>query len=241
MWAGRCKLVHAALTKPSRMSIANQGAWQLRKLWRSIVRRCTVVLLDNRWHALFRANPVKSSVYLHATAIALLLNTPLPLSLGQPSPQDLVDRVDTVTIAVVAQHRENLNVFSNVCNAPVSRRTMCAPLDIAREAGRRQIFCNPFGIYESRTRHNQELLDLLDMLRSTQLHCQNSMALLVDRMIHCGNHSLEFSVLVVLHTQDGLHILRGLDALVNYYHLCHLDCGALTGLLHLGRAPMDWV
>ena len=61
---------------------------------------------------------------------------------------------------------------------------MCAPLDVARKAGRQQLFWKPFGIYESRTGQDQELLDLLDMLRSTQRHCQNSMAWLVDCNIH---------------------------------------------------------
>ena len=41
------KLVHAGLTKPSRLSIADQGALQFRKLWRSIVRRDIVVWVDN--------------------------------------------------------------------------------------------------------------------------------------------------------------------------------------------------
>ena len=67
-----------------------------------------------------------------------------------------------------------------MCNAPISRRTIRAPLNIAREAGRQQLFSKPFGIYGSRTGQNRELLDLLDMLRSTQRHCQNPMALLVD-------------------------------------------------------------
>ena len=37
MRADSRKLVHAGLTKPSRLSIADQGALQFRKLWRSIV------------------------------------------------------------------------------------------------------------------------------------------------------------------------------------------------------------
>ena len=71
-----------------------------------------------------------------------------------------------------------------MCNAPISRRTIRGPLDIAREAGRRQLFWKPFGIYESRAGQNQELLELLDMLHSTQRHCENPMALLVDCNIH---------------------------------------------------------
>ena len=57
------KLVHAGLTKPSRLSIADQGALQFRKLWRSIVRRDIMVWVDNSWHAQFRANPVKANVF----------------------------------------------------------------------------------------------------------------------------------------------------------------------------------
>ena len=69
-----------------------------------------------------------------------------------------------------------------MCNAPISPRTIHGALDLAREAGRQQL--KPFGIYESRAGHNEELLDLLDMLRSTQHHCQNPMVLLVDCNIH---------------------------------------------------------
>ena len=48
MWADSRKLVHAGLTKPSRLSIADQGALQfLKKSWRSIVRRDIVVWADN--------------------------------------------------------------------------------------------------------------------------------------------------------------------------------------------------
>ena len=41
MQATSRKLVHAGVTKPSRLSIAVQGALQFRKLWRSIFRRVT--------------------------------------------------------------------------------------------------------------------------------------------------------------------------------------------------------
>ena len=59
MRADSLELVHVGLTKPSRLSIADQGALQFRKLWRSIVRRDIVVWVDNCWHAQLRANPVK--------------------------------------------------------------------------------------------------------------------------------------------------------------------------------------
>ena len=95
------KLVHAGLTKPSRLSIADQGALQFRKMWRSIVRRDIVVWVDNWWHAQFWANPVKPNVCLDVTAIAVLHTTTLPLFLGHPSLRDLVDRVDTLAMAVV--------------------------------------------------------------------------------------------------------------------------------------------
>ena len=85
------KLVHAGLTKPLRMSIADHGAWQLRKLWRSIVWRDIVVWVDNRGHVQFRANPVKPNVCLDVTAIPVLHTTPLPLFLGHPNLQDQVD------------------------------------------------------------------------------------------------------------------------------------------------------
>ena len=166
------------------MSIANQGALQFRKLWCSIVRRDIVVWVDNRWHAQFRANLVKPKVCLDVTAIAVVHTSPLPLFLGHPSLQDLVHRVDRVAMAVVQQNRERLKVCTDMCNAPISRRTICAPLDPAREAGRHQLFWQPFGIYESHTGNNQELLDLLNMLRSTQRHRQDPMALLVDCNIH---------------------------------------------------------
>ena len=171
MRTDNCKLVHAGLTKPSRLFIADQGALQFRKLWRSIVRRDIVVWVDNWWHAQFRANPVKPNVCLDVTAIAVLHTTPLPHFLGHPGVRDLVDRVDTVAMAVVQQHREMLKVCTDMCNTPISRRTIRAPLDIAREAGKQQLFRKPFSIYESRTGQNQELLDLLDVRRTTQRHC----------------------------------------------------------------------
>ena len=131
MQAESRKLVHAAVTKPSQLSIANQGALQFRKLWRSIVGRDIVVWVDNSWDAQFWANPVKPNVCLHVNAIAVLHTTPLPLFLGHPSLHDLVDRVDTVAMALVQRHIEMLKVCSDMCNAPISRRTICAPLDIA--------------------------------------------------------------------------------------------------------------
>ena len=117
MRANSRKLVHAGLTKPSRLSIADQGALQFRKLWRIVVRRDIVVWVDNWWHAQFRANPVKPNVCLDVTAIAVLHTTSLPLFLGHPSLQDLVGRVGTMAMAVVQQHREMLNVCTNMCNA----------------------------------------------------------------------------------------------------------------------------
>ena len=95
-------VVHASLTRPSRMSNEDHGALQLRKLWRSIVRRCIVVWVDNWWHAQIRANPVKPNVCRDVTARALLQTTPLPLFLRPPSLQDLVDWFDTGALTVVA-------------------------------------------------------------------------------------------------------------------------------------------
>ena len=157
---------------------------QFWKLWRIIVRRDIVVWVDIWWHAQFRANSVKTNVCLDVTAIAVLHTTPLPHFLGHPSLRDLVEGVDTVAMAFVQQHREMLKVCSDLCNTPISRRTIRPPLNIAREAGRQDLCWKPFGIYESRTGQNQELLDLLGMLRSTQRICQNPMALLVDCNIH---------------------------------------------------------
>ena len=91
MWADSRKLVHASLTEPSRLSIADQGALQFCKLWRSIVLRDIVVWVDNWWHAQFRANPVKPNVCRDVTAIAVLHTTPLPLLLGHSSLHDRVD------------------------------------------------------------------------------------------------------------------------------------------------------
>ena len=83
-------LVHTGLTKPSRMSIADQGALQFCKMWRSTVTRDIVVWVDKWWHAQFRANPVKPNVCPDVTAIAVLHTTPpFPFSrsheLGRPS------------------------------------------------------------------------------------------------------------------------------------------------------------
>ena len=177
-------LVHAGLTKPSRFSIADQRALQLSKPWHSIVRRDIVVSVDNWWHAQFRANPVKPHVCLDVTAIAVLHTTPLPVFLGHPSLHDLVERVDTVAMAVVQQHREILKVCTDMCNTPISQRFIRAPLGTSRKASRQQLLWQPFGIYESRTGQIQKLLDLLDMLHTAQRHCQNPMALLVHWCIH---------------------------------------------------------
>ena len=92
------------------------------------------------WHAQFRANPMTPNVCLDVTAIAVLHTTPLPLFLGHPSLQDLVDRVDTLAMAVIQQHREMLKACTHMCNAPISRRTICATLDIARDAGRQHMY-----------------------------------------------------------------------------------------------------
>ena len=101
MRADSRKLVLAGLTKPSRLSVADQGALQFRKLWHSIARRDIVVWLDNWWQSKLRANPVKPNVCLDVTAIAVLHTTPLPHFLGHPSLRDLVDRVDTAAMVVV--------------------------------------------------------------------------------------------------------------------------------------------
>ena len=78
----------------------------------------------------------ENHVCLDVTAIAVLHTTPLTLFLGHPSLHDIVDRVNTVAMVVVQQHTEMLKVCTDMCNAPISRRTIRAPLDIAREAGR---------------------------------------------------------------------------------------------------------
>ena len=161
MQANSRNLVHPGLTKPSRMSIADQGALQFRKLWRSIVRRYIVACADNLWHAQFWAHLVQPDVCLDVTAIAVLYTSPLPLFLGHPSVQDVVDEVDTMAVAVVAQRREMLKVCSDVCNAPIFRRTIRAPLDIAGDADREQLFLRLFGIHVSSTGQDQQLLDLL--------------------------------------------------------------------------------
>ena len=77
MRADRRKLVHAGLTKPSKLSIADRGALQFRKLWRRIVRRGIVVWAVNWWHTQFQANLVKPNVCLDVPAIAMLHTTPL--------------------------------------------------------------------------------------------------------------------------------------------------------------------
>ena len=120
-----------------------------------------MVCVHNWWHAWFRANLVKPGVSLDVTAIAVLHTTCLPLFLGHPSLQDLVGRVDTVAMAVVQPVTEMLTMCPYMCNAPISWGAIRAPLDIAREVLRQQLFWKPFGICESRIGQNQELLDLL--------------------------------------------------------------------------------
>ena len=127
MRADSRKLVHAGLTKPSGMSIADQGALHFRQLWRSIDRCYIVVWVDNWWHAQFWANPMKPNVCLLFTAIAVLHTIPLPPFLGHPSVQALVDRVHTLAMAIVQRHKEMSKVCTDVCNAPISRRTIYAP------------------------------------------------------------------------------------------------------------------
>ena len=240
MRADSRKLVNKGLAKPSRLSIADQGALQFRKLWRSIVRRDIVVLVDNWMHAQCRANPVKPNVCLDVTAIAVLHTTPLPHFLGHPSLRDPVDRVDTVAMAVVQQHREMLKVCTDMCNAPISRRTIRAPSDIAREAGIQQLFWKPFGIYESRTGRNQELLDLLHMLRTTQRHYQKPIALIVDCNIH-------YRVVKFLYSRATIDwnfpdLLRGISLIYgvwhSYKHVCNIIWHKFFPLFSYITAPV---
>ena len=163
---------------------------------------------------------MKPNVCLNVSAIAVLHT--LPLFLGHPSLQDVVDLVDIVAMALVQWQREILKVCVDMLNAPISGRTIRAPLDIALEVGRQQLFWNPFGICESRTSHREELLDLLDMLCSTQRHCQNPMASLVDCNIH-------YQVLKVLYSRapigwnfpDWLH---GISLIYGVWHPCKHVC-----------------
>ena len=112
-----------------------------------------------------------------------------------------------------------------MCNTPISRRTIRAPLDVAREAGRQQLFWKPFGIYEIRTGQNQELLDLLDMLRTTQRHCPKPMALLVDCNIH-------YRVLKFLYSRATIgwnfpDWLRGISLIYGVWHPYKHDCNII--------------
>ena len=154
------------------------------------------------------------SVYVGA--IAMLHTTPLALFLGHPRLHDLVDRVDTMAIAVVQQHKEMLKVCIDMCKAATSRRTIRAPLNIAREACRQQLFRKPFGMYELRRGRNQQLLDFVDMLRSTQRHCQNPIALLVD----CNIHYRVLKFLYSRATIDWLFLdwLRGISLIYGVWH-----------------------
>ena len=183
---------------------------------------------------------MKPNFCLDVTAIAVLHTTPLPHFLGHPSLRGLVDRVDTVAMAVVQQHRGMLKVCTNMCNAPISRRTIRAPIDIAREAGRQQLFWKPFGIYESRTGQNQELLDLFYMPRSTQRHCQNPMALLVDCNIH-------YRVIKLLNSRATIDCnfpdwLRGILLIYGvwhpYKHVCNIIWRKFFPLLSYITAPV---
>ena len=183
---------------------------------------------------------MKPNVCLDVTAIAVLHTTPLPRFLGQPSPHDLVDRVDTMAMAVVQQHRGMLRVCTDMCNAPISRRTIRAALDIALEAGRQELFRKPFGIYESRKGQNQEPWDLLDMLPSTQRHCQNPMALLVD----CNMHYRVLKILYSRATIDWkvLDWLRGISLIYGvwhpYKHVCNIILRKFFPLFSYITAPL---
>ena len=135
MRANSRKLVHARFTKPSRLSIADQGALQLRKLWRSIVRPHIVVRVDNWWLAQLRANSVKPNVCLDVTAIAVLHTTPPSPFSWSPESTRPSGSGCTVAMAVFQQQREMLKVCTDVCNAPISWRSIHASLYIARDTG----------------------------------------------------------------------------------------------------------
>ena len=199
-----------------------------------------MVWVDNWWHAQFRANPVKPNACLDVTAKAVLHTTPLPLVRGHPSLPDLVDRVDTVVMAVVQQHREMLKVCIDMCNAPIYRRTIRGPLDIAREAGRQQLFRKPFGIYESHTCQNQELFDLLDVLRSTQRHRQNPMALLVDLIIHYRVRKILYSRATIdWNFPDWLQVISVIYGLWHTYkHGCNIIWRTFFPLISYITAPV---
>ena len=108
----------------------------------------------------------------------------------------------------------------------ISRRTIRAPLDIAREAGRQQLFWKPFGTYESRTGQNQELLDLLNMLCSAQRHCQNAMALLVDCNINYGVLKFLYSRATI--DCNFLDWLRGISFIYGVWHPYKRVCNIIS-------------
>ena len=125
-------------------------------------------------------------------------------------------------------------------NAPFSRRIIRAPLDSAREGGRQQLFWKPFGIYESRTGQNQELLDVLAMLRNTQRHCQNQTALLVDCNIHY--RVLQFLYSRAAIDRNLLDCLRGISSIYSvwhpYKHVCNIIWHKFFPLFSYITAPV---
>ena len=125
----------------------------------------------------------------------------------------------------VQRHTEMLKVCTDMCNAPIPRRTMCASLNIAREAGRQQVFWKPFGTYESSTGPKQDLLDLLHMLCSTQQHGQNPMALLVD----CNIHYPMLNFLYSRATIDWKFLvwLRGISVICGVWHPYKHGCNIM--------------
>ena len=144
-WCTRVSASH-----PRFRSIADQGALQSPKLWCSIVRRGIVAWVDKWWRAHYgqSSEPQRLSRCHRNSYFA---NNPPPLCLCHLSLPNLLDRGDTVASAAVAWQREMLKVCRDVCNAPVSRRTIHTPVDVARDAGRQRSFWQPFGIYDSRT------------------------------------------------------------------------------------------
>ena len=107
---------------------------------------------------------------------------PPPPPLDHPNLQNPVDRANTVAIAVVAQEREMLKVCSDVCNTPISRRTICAPLELGLLV-ESNLFASPLA-YMSLVEVKTKSSWIHSILRSTQQQCQNRIALLVDCNIH---------------------------------------------------------
>lgn len=217
-------LVHAGFAKEERRSIAERGAEQQAKVWASLRGVCAVLWMDNWYRRHYRATPVASNVSLDVTAVSVLHTSALPHFVGHPNLTKLVDSIPSVLARCRQQWTAHVQVCKDLTIEDLDPEQIRAPLDINRPPDRSRLYWLPFGIYESRTGHNLELLDLLILVKAVQQQTTKQLPLLVDCNIHYRILKLMYSKHTVNYNVTGwLHEIPLIYGVWHpYKHLCNL-------------------